>query len=102
MSVVGLPTLSGDGTRTRDVTRVDDIIRGLMRAAEAQLAGVYNFGAGETLSLSGVVVVFQFVDILDGERAVSSTQSMSMLSVVVPHFSNMELLQTSISLLNFI
>lgn len=83
MSVVGLPTLSGDGTRTRDVTRVDDIIRGLMRAAEAQLAGVYNLGTGEAFS-SGVVVVFQFLYALDGQRAVSSTQSISMPSVVVP------------------
>jgi UDP-glucose 4-epimerase len=49
------PKLYGDGTQTRDFTHVDDIVRGLERAAEHELDGVYNLGTGEAYSFNRVV-----------------------------------------------
>jgi len=49
------PVLYGDGTQTRDFTHVDDIVRGLERAAENQLTGIYNLGTGEAYSFNTVV-----------------------------------------------
>lgn len=49
------PTLYGDGTQTRDFTHVDDIVRGLVRAAEEQLDGVYNLGTGDAYSFNRIV-----------------------------------------------
>jgi UDP-glucose 4-epimerase len=49
------PVLYGDGTQTRDFTHVDDIVRGLVTAAEHELTGVYNLGSGEAYSFNRVV-----------------------------------------------
>ena len=49
------PVLWGDGSQTRDFTHVDDIVRGLTRAAEAELDGVYNLGTGESYSFNEMV-----------------------------------------------
>ncbi|WP_435183696.1 NAD-dependent epimerase/dehydratase family protein [Halobellus sp. EA9] len=49
------PVLWGDGTQTRDFTHVDDIVRGLVRTAEAELAGVYNLGTGDPYSFNEMV-----------------------------------------------
>ena len=49
------PKLYGDGTQTRDFTHVDDIVSGLVLAAEHELTGVYNLGTGEAHSFNTVV-----------------------------------------------
>ncbi|MDL0131922.1 NAD-dependent epimerase/dehydratase family protein [Halobacterium salinarum] len=49
------PVLWGDGSQTRDFTYVDDIVRGLVRAGEEQLAGVYNLGTGDPYSFNEMV-----------------------------------------------
>jgi len=49
------PVLWGDGTQTRDFTYVDDIVRGLVLAAEHRLDGVYNLGTGESYSFNETV-----------------------------------------------
>ncbi|EMA10181.1 UDP-glucose 4-epimerase [Haloarcula vallismortis] len=49
------PKLYGDGEQTRDFTYVDDIVRGLVLAAEHELNGVYNLGTGEAYDFNTVV-----------------------------------------------
>jgi len=49
------PELWHDGTQTRDFTHVDDIVRGLVMAADAEVQGVFNLGTGERYSLIHVV-----------------------------------------------
>jgi UDP-glucose 4-epimerase len=49
------PVLYGDGTQTRDFTHVDDIVRGLVQAAEHELNGIYNLGTGEAYDFLTVV-----------------------------------------------
>lgn len=49
------PTLYGDGTQTRDFIHVDDVVRGLERAATAELDGIYNLGTGEHHTFNTVV-----------------------------------------------
>ena len=49
------PELYGDGTQTRDFTHVDDIVSGLVAAAEHELDGVYNLGTGESYDFNTVV-----------------------------------------------
>jgi UDP-glucose 4-epimerase len=49
------PKLYGDGEQTRDFTHVDDIVRGLVLAAEHELNGVYNLGTGEAYDFNTVV-----------------------------------------------
>jgi len=49
------PVLWGDGSQTRDFTHVDDIVRGLTRAAEAEIDGVYNLGTGDAYSFNEMV-----------------------------------------------
>jgi UDP-glucose 4-epimerase len=49
------PALYGDGTQTRDFTHVDDVVRGLVLAAEHELSGIYNLGTGEAYSFNTVV-----------------------------------------------
>ncbi|MFB6157216.1 MAG: NAD-dependent epimerase/dehydratase family protein [Haloferacaceae archaeon] len=49
------PVLYGDGTQTRDFTHVDDVVRGLERAAEERLDGVYNLGTGVSYSFNEMV-----------------------------------------------
>jgi UDP-glucose 4-epimerase len=49
------PVLYGDGTQTRDFTHVDDVVRGLVQAAEHELEGIYNLGTGEAYDFLTVV-----------------------------------------------
>ncbi|WP_380674968.1 NAD-dependent epimerase/dehydratase family protein [Salinigranum sp. GCM10025319] len=49
------PEVYGDGTQTRDFTHVDDIVSGLVAAAEHELDGVYNLGTGESYDFNTVV-----------------------------------------------
>ncbi len=49
------PVLWGDGTQTRDFTHVDDIVRGLRKAATNEIAGVYNLGTGDPYSFNKMV-----------------------------------------------
>jgi UDP-glucose 4-epimerase len=49
------PEIYGDGTQTRDFTHVDDIVRGLVAAAEHELDGIYNLGTGESYDFNTVV-----------------------------------------------
>ncbi|PSP68047.1 nucleoside-diphosphate sugar epimerase [Halobacteriales archaeon QS_1_69_70] len=49
------PELYGDGEQTRDFTHVDDIVRGLLLAADHELDGIYNLGTGDSYSFNTVV-----------------------------------------------
>lgn len=49
------PVLYSDGTQTRDFTYVDDIVRGLVTAAERELTGVYNLRTGTQVSFNELV-----------------------------------------------
>ena len=49
------PEIWGDGTQTRDFTHVDDIVDGLVLAAEHELTGIYNLGTGEQYSFNHLV-----------------------------------------------
>ncbi|SEP29780.1 UDP-glucose 4-epimerase [Halogranum amylolyticum] len=49
------PEIYGDGMQTRDFTHVDDIVRGLVAAAEHELNGIYNLGTGESYDFNTVV-----------------------------------------------
>lgn len=50
------PEIWGDGSRTRDFTYVGDIVRGNIRAAEADVSGtVVNLGTGEETRLDDLV-----------------------------------------------
>ncbi|PSP45062.1 nucleoside-diphosphate sugar epimerase [Halobacteriales archaeon QH_6_64_20] len=49
------PVLWGDGTQTRDFTHIDDIVRGIVLAAESRLDGVFNLGTGESHSFNETV-----------------------------------------------
>ncbi|EMA24946.1 MULTISPECIES: NAD-dependent epimerase/dehydratase family protein [Haloarcula] len=49
------PKLYGNGEQTRDFTHVDDIVRGLILAAEHELNDVYNLGTGEAYDFNTVV-----------------------------------------------
>ncbi|MFD1514143.1 NAD-dependent epimerase/dehydratase family protein [Halomarina rubra] len=55
------PVLFDDGTQTRDFTHVNDIVRGLVAAAEHELTGTYNLGTGEATSFN------ELVEMLNGE-----------------------------------
>jgi UDP-glucose 4-epimerase len=55
------PVLWSDGTQTRDFTHVDDIVRGLTRAAEERLVGVYNLGTGNPYSFNEMVTMINDV-----------------------------------------
>jgi UDP-glucose 4-epimerase len=55
------PEIYGDGTQTRDFTHVDDVVRGLVAAAEHELDGIYNLGTGESYDFNTVV------ELLNGE-----------------------------------
>ncbi|QIB75508.1 NAD-dependent epimerase/dehydratase family protein [Halogeometricum borinquense] len=55
------PELFGDGSQTRDFTHVDDIVRGLVLAAEHELNGVYNLGTGESYSFNEMVAMINEV-----------------------------------------
>ncbi|WP_411968589.1 NAD-dependent epimerase/dehydratase family protein [Haloferax sp. YSSS75] len=49
------PELFGDGSQTRDFTHVDDIVRGIVLAADHRLQGIYNLGTGESYSFNEMV-----------------------------------------------
>jgi UDP-glucose 4-epimerase len=49
------PEIWGDGSHTRDFTHVDDIVRGIVLAAEHELTGIYNLGTGEQYSVDHLV-----------------------------------------------
>ncbi|KAB1185423.1 MULTISPECIES: NAD-dependent epimerase/dehydratase family protein [Haloferax] len=49
------PVIYGDGSQTRDFTHVDDVVRGLIDAADNRLNGVYNLGTGESYDLNTLV-----------------------------------------------
>ncbi len=49
------PELFGDGSQTRDFTHVDDIVRGVVLAADNRLQGIYNLGTGESYSFNEMV-----------------------------------------------
>ncbi|WP_418280464.1 NAD-dependent epimerase/dehydratase family protein [Halorubrum sp. DTA98] len=49
------PKIYGDGSQTRDFTYVDDIVRGLVLAADHELDGIYNLGTGEAYDFDTVV-----------------------------------------------
>ncbi|RKD98082.1 UDP-glucose 4-epimerase [Halopiger aswanensis] len=49
------PILYGDGEKTRDFTHVDDVVPGLVLAAEHELDGVYNLGTGDAYDFNTVV-----------------------------------------------
>ena len=49
------PRLYGDGTQTRDFTHVDDVVRGIERALDRRLDGVYNLGTGDAYSFNELV-----------------------------------------------
>ncbi|MES3516961.1 MAG: NAD-dependent epimerase/dehydratase family protein [Natronomonas sp.] len=49
------PTVYGDGTQTRDFTHVEDIVRGMILAAEHGLDGIYNLGTGEAYAFNTIV-----------------------------------------------
>jgi len=51
------PEIWGDGTQTRDFTHVDDVVAGLVLAAEHELDGVYNLGTGEQYSFDELVEI---------------------------------------------
>lgn len=59
------PVIYGDGTQTRDFTHVDDIVRGLERAAEERLTGIYNLGTGESYTIN--TLVDRLTDELDSD-----------------------------------
>lgn len=49
------PVIYGDGTHTRDLTHVDDVVRGIEAAADHRLTGVYNLGTGDSYSANEIV-----------------------------------------------
>lgn len=52
----------GDGSARRDFTYIDDIVDGVVRATDAQTPwGVFNFGAGRTIT------VLEMIDVLSQE-----------------------------------
>jgi UDP-glucose 4-epimerase len=51
------PLIYGDGTHTRDLTHVSDIVAGLEAAADHRLTGVYNLGTGESYSANEIVTM---------------------------------------------
>jgi len=55
------PKVYGDGSHTRDLTHVSDIVRGIELAADHRLDGVYNLGTGEQYSANEVVAQLQRV-----------------------------------------
>ncbi|WP_227131302.1 NAD-dependent epimerase/dehydratase family protein [Halorubellus salinus] len=49
------PVIYGDGTHSRDLTHVSDIVRGCELAADHELTGIYNLGTGEQYTANEVV-----------------------------------------------
>ena len=49
------PVIYGDGTHSRDLTHVTDVVRGCELAADHELTGVYNLGTGEQYTANEIV-----------------------------------------------
>jgi UDP-glucose 4-epimerase len=49
------PVIYGDGTHSRDLTHVDDVVRGCELAADHELTGIYNLGTGEQHTANEIV-----------------------------------------------
>jgi UDP-glucose 4-epimerase len=49
------PVIYGDGTHSRDLTHVSDIVRGCELAADHELTGIYNLGTGEQHTANEIV-----------------------------------------------
>lgn len=60
-ALAGRPiTLFGDGSQSRDVTHVDDVVRANLLAAEAgEQGGVYNIGGGSRLTIAQVIALLE-------------------------------------------
>jgi UDP-glucose 4-epimerase len=59
------PVIYGDGSHTRDLTHVSDIVRGCEMAADHELNGIYNLGTGEQYSANHIVETL--TDVLDSD-----------------------------------
>ncbi|PSP60723.1 nucleoside-diphosphate sugar epimerase [Halobacteriales archaeon QH_8_64_26] len=51
------PLIYGDGSHTRDLTHVEDVVRGIEAAADHRLTGVYNLGTGSSYSANEIVAM---------------------------------------------
>jgi len=49
------PVIYGDGTHSRDLTHVSDVVRGCELAADHELTGIYNLGTGEQHTANEIV-----------------------------------------------
>jgi UDP-glucose 4-epimerase len=49
------PAVYGEGTQTRDFIHVEDIVRGLIAAADHRLDGLYNLGTGRSVSFEELI-----------------------------------------------
>ncbi len=45
------PVIYGDGTQTRDLSFITDIVAAMVLAAESRASGVYNIGRGESITI---------------------------------------------------
>jgi UDP-glucose 4-epimerase len=59
------PVVYGDGTHSRDLTHVSDVVRGCELAADHGLSGIYNLGTGEQYTANEVVATL--AEILDSD-----------------------------------
>jgi UDP-glucose 4-epimerase len=59
------PVVYGDGTHSRDLTHVSDVVRGCEMAADDELTGIYNLGTGEQYTANEIVETL--CDVLDGD-----------------------------------
>jgi UDP-glucose 4-epimerase len=59
------PVVYGDGTHSRDLTHVSDVVRGCEMAADHELTGIYNLGTGEQYTANEVVATL--TEILDSD-----------------------------------
>lgn len=48
-------TVVGDGSQKRDFTFVSDVVNGFIKAAEADVEGVFNIGSGQPVSVNQIV-----------------------------------------------
>ena len=46
------PIIYGTGEQTRDFISVDDVVRAIMKAAKANVSGIFNIGTGRPLSMN--------------------------------------------------
>jgi UDP-glucose 4-epimerase len=55
------PVIYGDGTHSRDLTHVTDVVRGCELAADHELTGIYNLGTGEQHTANEIVATLNDV-----------------------------------------